>query len=228
MNSSFTLIQDLVQFLDPLDARWFVSGGWAIDIHLNRVTRERCDLDISVPFSDRLKCIEFFLAKGWRIEGKLAGGFKTIHKVSDYQDDIRYFWSFPEGVDFVSEYIDENGNRRIAYHRAIQRKLDYIEVFFDLIEDNHFVFRRDPRVKRDENKAILERDGVRYLAPELALLFKSNNLSEKNSLDFNAVADSLAGDALAWLIETLSLVYNNSHPWLGQLKASHGYGAVCV
>ena len=222
MNSSFALINGLVNFLDPFDVKWLVSGGWAIDIHLNRITRERCDLDISVPFSDRLKCIEFFLEKGWRIEGKLSDGFRTLRKVSDYNDDIHYFWSFPEGVDFVSEYVDDNGNRGIAYNRDFQYELDYIEVFFDMIEDSHFVFRRDPHVKRHEDWAILERESVRYLAPELVLLFKSNKLSEKNLLDFDVAVDSLGGDALVWLIETLSLVYGNSHTWLEQLEGKTG------
>jgi hypothetical protein len=218
MNSSFALINSLVNFLGPLSVEWFVSGGWAIDIHLNQVTRKRCDLDISVPFSDRLKCIEFFLGEGWRIEGKLGGGFRTLRKVSDYNDDIHYSWSFPEGVDFVSEYMDDDGNRRIAYNRDSQSELDYIEVFFDVIRGGRFNFRRDPRVKRREDRAILEREGVRYLAPELVLLFKSNRLSEKNLLDFDAAVDYLGGDALVWLIEALSLVYGNPHIWLKQLE----------
>lgn len=218
MNSSFALINSLVNFLGPLSVEWFVSGGWAIDIHLNHVTRERCDLDISVPFSDRLKCIEFFLGEGWRIEGKLGGGFRTLRKVSDYNDDIHYFWSFPEGADFVSEYVDDDGNRRIAYNRDSQNELDYIEVFFDVIKDGRFIFRRDSRVKRREDRAILEREGVRYLAPELVLLFKSNRLSEKNLLDFDAAVDSLGRDALVWLIEALSLVYGDSHIWTKQLE----------
>jgi hypothetical protein len=166
MNSSFALINSLVNFLGPLSVEWFVSGGWAIDIHLNQVTRERCDLDISVPFADRLKCIEFFLGEGWRIEGKVGGGFRTLRRVSDYNDDILYFWSFPEGVDFVSEYVDDDGNRRIAYNRDSQNELDYIEVFFDKIEDGRFIFREDPRVKRREDRAILEREGVRLYCPK--------------------------------------------------------------
>jgi hypothetical protein len=217
MDPSFALINSLVNFLEPLSVEWFVSGGWAIDIHLNRITRERCDLDISVPFSDHLTCIEFFLGKGWRIEGKLGGGFRTIRTAADYHDDIHYFWSFPAGVDFVSEYVDDDGNRRIAYNRDAQNELDYIEVFFDRIKDSHFVFRRDPRVKRHEDRAILERDSVRYLAPEVVLLFKSNRLSEKNLLDFDAAVDSLDGDALLWFTEALSLMYGNSHAWLKQL-----------
>ena len=222
MNSSFALINRLVNFLEPLSVEWFVSGGWAIDIHLNRITRERCDLDISVPFSDRLKCIEFFLEEGWRIEGKLGGGFQTLRKISDYNDAIHYFWSFPEEVDFVSEYVDDAGNRRIAYNRDIQNELDYIEVFFDIIEDSRFIFRRDPRVKRHADRAIRERDSVRYLAPEVVLLFKSSRLSEKNLQDFYAAVDSLDWDALVWLIEALSLVHRKSHAWLKQLEDKIG------
>lgn len=222
MDSAFALINSLVDFLDPLNVEWFVSGGWAIDIHLNRVTRERCDLDISVPFSDRLKCIEFFLEAGWRIEGKLGGGFQTLRKVSEYRDDILYFWSFPEGVEFVSEYVDDDGNRRISYNRDSQNELDYVEVFFDEFLDGHFVFRRDPRVKRREERAILARDSVRYLAPEVVLLLKSDRLSEKNLLDFDAAVGSLDRDALVWLTEALSLVYENSHAWLEQLEDKIG------
>jgi hypothetical protein len=77
-------------------------------------------------------------------------------------------------------------------------------------------------VKRREDRAILERDSVRYLAPEVVLLFKSNRLSEKNLLDFDAAVDSLDGDALLWLTEALSLVYERSHPWLGQLEDKIG------
>jgi hypothetical protein len=222
MDSSFALIHSLVDFLDPLTVEWFVSGGWAIDIHLNRITRERGDLDISVPFSDRLKCIEFFLGKGWRIEGKQGGGFRTLRQLSDYNDEIHYFWSFPEGVDFVSEYVDDGGNRRIAYNRDSQKELDYIEVFFDRIEAGRFIFRRDPRVKRHENRAILERDGVRYLAPEVVLLFKSSSLSERNLLDFDAAVDSLDRDALIWLTGALSLVYGEAHTWLRRLQGKIG------
>ena len=218
MNSPFALINSLVDFLDPLQAAWFVSGGWALDIHLNQKTRERCDLDISVPFAERLRCIEFFLEKGWRIEGKLDDGFKPVHRVVDYMDDIHYFWSFPIEADFVSEYVDQNGNRRIAYNRDTQHVLDYIEVFFDIFKSDCFVYRRDPRIKRKKNKAVLERCGLRYLAPELVLLFKSNSLTEKNIRDYDAVIGSLDLEALTWLIEALSRVYGGDHIWLNELQ----------
>jgi hypothetical protein len=219
MDPSFKLIYALKQFLNPLHVRWFLSGGWAIDFHLNQITRQRGDLDISVPFSTRLVCIEFFLNQGWQIEAKLGNGFKTLQKLSDYQKEIRYFWSFPKKVDFISEYINENGNRRIAYNREVQDRLDYIEVFFDQIEGQHLIYRRDPQVRENISQAILERNGLRYLAPQWVLLFKSKNLSEKNIQDFDAAVASIDVNARAWLGQSLSRVYGDSHPWLNQLLA---------
>jgi hypothetical protein len=218
MNSSFMLINDLRKFLEPLKVPWFVAGGWAIDIYLNQVTRERCDLDISVSYSDRLNAINFFLGKDWQIEGKLFGGFKTLYSPSDYNENIHYFWSFPRGAAFISEFVDEGGNRRIAYNRKTQRELDYIEVFFDRIEDGQFIYRREPQLKRYINEAILERDGIKYLAPELVLLFKSNSLTEKNLQDFAIAICSLDVEAKSWLAASLLLLYGNSHIWLKQLS----------
>jgi hypothetical protein len=54
MSMHFTLIHDLYRFLAPVDILWFVSGGWAIDWHLGRVTRDRCDLD-SHPWLRKLQ-----------------------------------------------------------------------------------------------------------------------------------------------------------------------------
>lgn len=218
MNTEFTLIQELSRFLAPVDIPWFVSGGWAIDVHLGRVTRARGDLDISIPHADRLACIEFFLSQGWQVEGKLGGGFKTIQALSDYEDAIHYFWSFPKGADFIGEFKDEGGNRRIDYRRDTQAELDYIEVFFDRIENGYFIYRREPGIKRRQAQAILEKEGVRYLAPEVVLLFKSTHLSEKNHRDLNVVRDSLDQHARAWLVDAMWRIYEDSHPWLAKFQ----------
>lgn len=218
MNRDLSLIDDICQFLAPVDFPWSLSGGWAIDWHLGRVTRERCDLDISVPYADRLACLSFFLGQRWQIEGKLGGGFKTIRTLSDYQDDIHYFWGFPKGVDFIGEYIDEGGNRRIDYRRDTQTELDYIEVFFDRLQGGAFIYRRDPRITRQIGLAIVKREGVRYLSPEVVLLFKSNEITRKNAQDFDVVVDSLDLNAKNWLAEALMQTGGKSHPWLVKLK----------
>jgi hypothetical protein len=218
MDVRFSLIQELVEFLSPMKCEWFVVGGWAIDLHLKRMTRQRGDLDISVPYCQRRSCLQFFLDQEWQIEGKLGDGFKTLFNLEDYSDEMRYFWSFPRGSDFVRVYVDDKGSRRLAYDRSLQSELDYIEVFFERVEGGQFLYRRDRRVKRPVALAILERDGVKYLAPELVLLYKSKDLSGKNMADFEAIVSFLGGEGRAWLMEALSQVYGKLHPWVGRLN----------
>jgi len=219
MKSSFKLINELINFLAPFEIQWFVSGGWAIDIHLSRNTRNRGDLDISVPYPNRLETVEYFLEKKWQIEAKILDGFKTLRNLSDYEDEIRYFWSFPADTEFISEYIDDQGNRRISYNREYQFELDYIEVFFEKIEDGEFIYRRDHHVRRNIDQVVLVQEDVRYLSPEIVLLFKSNDLSEKNVQDFNSVVNALEDDQRRWLRDALLLVNDDEHPWLEKLRS---------
>lgn len=41
-------IDDLVALLDGVECRWWVAGGWAIDLHLGRVTRPHDDTDVVI------------------------------------------------------------------------------------------------------------------------------------------------------------------------------------
>ena len=216
MEKSFNLINKLSTFLKDLNMLWCVSGGWAIDLYLDKNTRDRCDLDISIFYPNHINCIEFFLDNNWRIEGKLNNGFKTIQNISDYDNNIHYFWSFPKNVTFISEYTDNNGNRRISYNRKIQHNLDYIEVFFDQIENGYYVYRKDKKIKRIINKAIIKKNNINYLAPEIVLLYKSGSLSDKNITDFNVVISSLSIEQKKWLKKSLISIYND-HKWIKSL-----------
>ena len=109
-----------------------------------------------------MNVFNFFLDKGWQIEGKLRAGFKTIRSIRDYKDEIHYFWGFPMGIDFVSEYLDDKGNRRIAYNRNSQLKLDYIEVFLDKIEKGHFIYRKNQKILRQVDHTHYGRDWANH------------------------------------------------------------------
>jgi hypothetical protein len=63
--------------LDGVPARWFVVGGWALDLFHGRTTRAHDDLEIAVPMWDfdliraRLSAYEFFVAGAdgfWPVE----------------------------------------------------------------------------------------------------------------------------------------------------------------
>jgi hypothetical protein len=49
-----------------LGAPWYVSGGWAIDLHLGRVTREHHDVDVLLLRRDQAR-VHAALSDGWTL-----------------------------------------------------------------------------------------------------------------------------------------------------------------
>jgi hypothetical protein len=65
--------------LAELQCPWYICGGWALDLYLNRVTREHKDIDIAVARSDQWVVREYLRRRGWRLE-KVSGGTRIIIK----------------------------------------------------------------------------------------------------------------------------------------------------
>lgn len=45
---------EVVDLLAPMDRPWWIAGGWAIDLHLGRTTREHGDIDVLILREDQL------------------------------------------------------------------------------------------------------------------------------------------------------------------------------
>ena len=64
---------------------YWVFGGWAVDLHAGRITREHHDLDIVVPVDDLDRVIELLHGSAWvdaggsRAEGYLAFVKEDVH-----------------------------------------------------------------------------------------------------------------------------------------------------
>jgi hypothetical protein len=90
------------------------------------------------------------------------------------------------------------------------------EFLLDEARDGSWLYRRNHEVRRPLDDVGGERDGVPFLRPELALLFKSTSLSPKNDADFAAVLPSLSTEACRWLRSALQTC-TPGHPWIGPL-----------
>jgi hypothetical protein len=66
------------------------------------------------------------------------------------------------------------------------------------------------------SEVVFERDGIRYLVPEVQLLFKSKGMRPKDEHDFADAIPLLDRDQQAWLRDALQLM-SPGHPWLTQL-----------
>lgn len=66
------------------------------------------------------------------------------------------------------------------------------------------------------SEATFMKDGVRYMAPEIQLLFKSRGLRDKDQRDFDDCLPLLSNRQRSWLAEALR-EETPEHPWLVRL-----------
>ncbi|GAA5023835.1 hypothetical protein [Streptomyces siamensis] len=135
------------------------------------------------------------------------------------------------GYRFPEYVFDAVGSGRVwpgagaeapaATHQTWLRDSASGQFVFDVFREPHeggtWIFRRDEALRLPYD-TIIERttDGIPYLVPELALLFKATAQRPKDQADFNAVLPLLGRarrDVLTGLLETV----HPRHRWLAEL-----------
>jgi hypothetical protein len=187
-------VVEVARLLTDAPYRWWIAGGWAIDLFVGRQTRPHGDVDVLVLRDDLLP-VQATLAewdlhaadppgtlRPWRPEERLPA---PVHDVWCRQTP-----SSPWALQLM--VADTDGDR--------------------------WVFRRDPRITRSVSELTRETtDGVPYLAPEIQLLFKAKSVSRpKDEDDFATALPHLDRPGRAWLARALE-VCAPAHRWLAQL-----------
>ena len=86
-------------------------------------------------------------------------------------------------------------------------------------DGDRWVCRRDPSITLPYDELIrVNDDGIPYVIPEVALLFKAHRSAPKDEDDFRRVAPRLADDARTRLRGWLARRYP-AHSWLNRLRA---------
>ena len=151
---------------------WCIAGGWALDLHLNRVTRPHGDIEILIFREDRL-ALQAYLT-GFDLTRIAAGK--------------EYPWLKAEEVAADS-------------HQTRARSAEFeFDVFCGDTDGQDWMYRRDRRVRCARNEAIrTSESGLPILAPEIALLFKAKYFADKDRADFKQVMPHLSADGREWL-----------------------------
>lgn len=71
MTAAFATILAFGQVMAGFPRPWFVSGGWVIDLFLDRVTRDHADLEVGIFRRDQ-GALSRHLA-GWRLAKAVDG-----------------------------------------------------------------------------------------------------------------------------------------------------------
>lgn len=136
--------RDVQRLLAPLSIRWWIAGGWALD---PEGAREHRDVDVAVLRTEH-EALRTELA-GWDLRVAHGGRLRTWDggAVGPPEHAV---WARPAPDD--------------PWH---------IDFKIELAEGDAWVYRRDPSVRRPLAELGVEVDGIPFLAPDVARLYRS-------------------------------------------------------
>ena len=181
------------ELFTPHDVPWAVAGGWALDLFLGRETREHADFDLAVWRADQEK-LHAALATDWLCEVADNGALRP--------------W-------YADEWLS------LPIHEIHARRVDGAQPPLELLlnerDDTAWIYRRDAAVRRELDRAVLVRDTIPFLAPEIVLLYKSKAPRLTDEADFRIALPALTAEQREWLRRAISRADAN-HPWVEKLE----------
>lgn len=184
------------------DRRWWIAGGWALDLFLGHETRPHADLELSILSADQPAL--YTQLAGWDLRAVAPGSALVPWNGELLAPPYHQIWARRSSrrAETVTEFSSD------------PTMLDF------LIEDHtgeRWRFRRDHRIARDVQEFGTSRDGLPFVRPEIALLYKAKQPRHKDREDFRRVAPLLSDGARAWLRASLDEAAP-AHSWSKELE----------
>lgn len=167
-------------------ARWWLSGGAALERWLGRSVREREHTDISTTAGDVVALMRTLPA------GFSAWAHAGADEVIPWQDAL-------EDADLQPLWVrDERAGAWV------------LRVHIEDGTDADWLYRRDPRLRLPWGRAVLEIGGIPTGAPEVQLVWKALRPRPQDDMDRDAVLPELSGAARAWFERAILTVHPHS------------------
>jgi len=167
-------------WLAHVNVPWWIAGGWALDLFLNEASRVHMDLDVGVLRRDigdvlvALRDWEHFEARDGTLTHLRVGAAPRV--------DVHSLWCRPMGTASWT-----------------------LEIMLDESDGKFWLFRRDPSIRRPLSTLTqLGVSNIRYLAPEIQLLYKAKAFRPNDQADFERVVPRLDTAARSWLQDSLT------------------------
>lgn len=179
------------RLLKDLEAQWWISGGWALDLVAGRVTREHLDLDIGI-FVDDLPVV-FEALEETELHSAGDGKLVLMEGPGDLPENANSIWARRPGAEkWLFELILNDGN------------------------EHEWIYRRDDRIRLPRSEMTIEAAGLPCIRPEIQLLFKAKHMRDRDTADFDTHAPDLDDASREWLRSSLELT-RPGHPWIDGL-----------
>ncbi|MGC2303875.1 nucleotidyltransferase domain-containing protein, partial [Candidatus Binatus sp.] len=157
---------EVAEALGNFRAPFYFAGGWAIDLHLGRVTREHHDIDVVVMRRDHL----------------------LLHKALD-QFSLKKIIPHAEGLVNRGTLVEWPPGERLELpvHQINAYRAGESEPAFQVMleessdNESEWIFRRNPEIRMPLSRmGFHSLWGLPYLAPEIELLFKAKHLEARD------------------------------------------------
>lgn len=184
----------VAELLAPIEAPWWIGGGWALDLLAGGQSRAHGDVDVLIlrrdqhPFRARLD--------GWDVRAASPPG------------ELR---PWPVGETLPSHLHDVWCRPEPSAGWAFQFMID------DSFGDD-WLFRRHHGIRRPVASLAgrASRPGMKVLSPDVQLLYKSKGMRDKDIADFEMVLPHLSAGERDWLRQALITV-TPRHGWIDRL-----------
>lgn len=182
----------VLRLMQNFKSDWFVAGGWAIDLCIGKETRHHEDIEIAIFRKDQFALQNNL--EGWVLKKAVNGTlleWKPGERLELPVHEIHCFKQLDEEPTF--------------------------EVLLNETDGNEWLFRRNDEVTMPLSKlSLTSKLGMKFLRPEIVLLYKSKNSRPKDEQDFEIVCKHLGIESKEWLKKALSICYTE-HRWLQKL-----------
>jgi len=187
-------VDEVKKELAAFKPQWWIAGGWAIDLFLQKQTRNHEDIDILIQRDDQLELQN--LLEDWDLWAADPPG--TLKP-------------WPKG-EFLKKGLQDIWGRRTP------KDPWQIQIMLFDAENGDWIFKRGESIRRSlKSVTVTTADGLKLLSPEVQLLYKSRAIRKKDQQDFDNVVEALSGEQKGWLKQALVKVYSNVHGWIDRL-----------
>lgn len=190
----FDVACKIVRIMKGTTFPWFIAAGWAVDLFLNRITREHKDIEIAIFREDQLSLQSHL--KDWN--------FKKIKQGKPES------WPVDEQLELPIHEIH-------AFNSDAEPPK--LEILLNERDGSNWIFRRNQDIKRALTLiAMHTEDGIPFLAPEIVLLFKAKSAKPCDEKDFENMIAKLDTERLSWLRKSIEICHPG-HCWLDCLAS---------
>jgi hypothetical protein len=184
---------DAAAWLAEVKAPWWIAGGWALDLFLGETLRVHGDLDVGVLRRD-LEDVLVGLPL-WEHFAARDGALSLLKPGELTSEDVHSLWCRPVGATSWA-----------------------LELMLDESDGEFWLFRRQLTIRRPLSTLTRSTEsGIRYLAPEIQLLYKAKAIRPSDQADFERTAPQLDLAARDWLRDSLAKT-SPGHLWLAALE----------